>query len=108
MALASETVLTALDHFIRAGGGSRGARAILDAEGAARPEAAGVPLDAFRFRPEREADRAGQLVVARDGDGFRVTARPNRPFDETARSVFERDWPDWLTGGIFGGEDRTG
>ena len=33
MALASEAVLAALDHFIRHGGGSRGARAICDPDG---------------------------------------------------------------------------
>ena len=37
MALASEAVLAALDHFIRNGGGSRGARAIRDPEGESLP-----------------------------------------------------------------------
>ena len=30
-----------------------------------------------------------------------ITTRPNRAFDEGAKSFFERDWPDWLTGRIF-------
>lgn len=101
MALASEAVLAALDHYVRAGGGSRGARAILDAEGGSLPQTAGGSLDAYRFRAERGTDRAEQFVVAREGDGFRITSRPNRAFDENARSFFERDWPDWLTGRIF-------
>lgn len=101
MALASEAVLTALDTFIRAGGGSRGARAVLDGKGEALPQSAGGPLETYRFRAERYADREEQLVVRRDGDDFRVTARPNRRFDETARSFFERDWPDWLSGRVF-------
>lgn len=105
-ALASEAVLTALDHFIRSGGGSRGARAILDGAGDMLPQASGGGLDAYRFRAEREADRAEQLTVVRDGDGFRVMPRPNRSFDETARSFFERDWPGWLTGRVYDlGED---
>ena len=101
MALASEAVLTALDAYIRAGGGSRGARAILDAKGASLPLAADGPLDAYRFRVERDGDRDEQLLVRLEGDGFGVASRPNRPFDEAARSFFERDWPDWLTGRIF-------
>jgi succinate dehydrogenase / fumarate reductase flavoprotein subunit len=101
MALASEAVLAALSFFIRTGGGSRGARAICDGGGDAVPEAAVGPLEAYRFRAEREADKSVQLVVRRDGDGFRVSTRVNRAFDETARSFFERDWPDWLTGRIY-------
>ena len=100
-ALASEAVLTALDRYIAVGGGSRGARAILDAAGSSLPEAASGPLEAYRFRAEREADRAEQLVVRREGEGFRVTPRPNRRFDESAGSFFERDWPDWLTGRVY-------
>jgi hypothetical protein len=100
-ALASEAVLTALDHYIRAGGGSRGARAILDVAGASLPEAPRGPLEAYRFRAERDGDRNEQLVVRREGDGFAVEARPNRPFDESTRSFFERDWPAWLTGRIY-------
>ncbi|PZQ48352.1 MAG: oxidoreductase [Rhodovulum sulfidophilum] len=101
MALASEAVLTALDHFIGAGGGSRGARAIRAADGAAVPMAAGGPLEDYRFRLERDADRAEQILIRLEDGAFRVATRPNRPFDASARAFFERDWPDWLTGRIF-------
>jgi len=101
MALASEAVLAALDHFIRAGGGSRGARAILDPQGQSLPRTAGGPLEACRFRTERAADRQEQIVVRLDGDRFSVTTRPNRQLDEGARSFFERDWTAWLTGRVF-------
>ncbi len=101
MARASEAVLAALDHYIRAGGGSRGARAILDPAGTCRPDAAGGPLEDVRFRAERPADREEQIVVRAEDGGLTVSTRPNRPFDETAKSFFERDWPDWLTGRIF-------
>ena len=101
MARASEAVLAALDHYIRNGGGSRGARAILDPAGACRPDAAGAPLEDVRFRAERPADREEQIVVRAESGGLTVTTRPNRAFDETAKSFFERDWPDWLTGRIF-------
>ncbi len=102
MALASEAVLTALDHFVRNGGGSRGARAICDPDGESLPHVRQGPLEAFRFRREREAHRAEQIVVRFDGKDFHVSSRANRPFDESARSFFERDWPAWLTGEIYG------
>ena len=101
MARVSEAVLTALDAYVRAGGGSRGARAILDPAGPCCPDTAGGPLEAFRFRAERDTDRAEQIVVRAEAGGLTVATRPNRPFDETAKSFFERDWPDWLTGRIF-------
>ena len=100
-ALASEAVLMALDHYIRSGGGSRGARAIPDDAGSSLPETSSGPLAAYRFRVERDVDRGEQLLVRRDGDGFAVEARPNRTFDEKARSFFERDWPAWLTGRVY-------
>ena len=101
MALASEAVLTALDHYISAGGGSRGARAICDPEGQSLPQTRGGPFEKYRFRQQREEDRAVQIVIKRENGGFKIVTRPNRAFDENVRSFFERDWPEWLTGGIY-------
>ena len=101
MALASEAVLAALDHFIRNGGGSRGARAIRDPAGRSLPLARTGPLEDYRFREEDHAHRAEQTVVSFEGGEMVVCTRPNRAFDEKASSFFERDWPDWLTGRIF-------
>ncbi|MBY5660505.1 FAD-binding protein [Rhizobium leguminosarum] len=101
MALASEAVLSALDFFIRNGGGSRGARAICDAEGESLPLANSGPLQDYRFRKERPAQREQQIIVRLDGNEIRLSTRPNRSFDESARSFFERDWPAWLTGRIY-------
>lgn len=101
MALASEAVLAALDFFIRNGGGSRGARAICDAEGESLPLARSGPLQEFRFRKERQAHRDEQIVVCVDGETMAISTRPNRTFDESAKSFFERDWPAWLTGAIY-------
>lgn len=102
MALASEALLTALDHYIANGGGSRGARAICDADGDMVPSARLDDLQGYRFRQERIADKDQQIFVSFRNGEFLVSARPNRKFDESARSFFERDWPDWLTGHIFG------
>jgi hypothetical protein len=101
MALVSEAVLTALDHYIAGGGGSRGARAILDPAGEGLPMSAEGPLEEVRFRLERPADRATQIVLRfRDGR-FHVAERPNRALDNGVRPFFERDWPAWLTGAIY-------
>ncbi|MGZ9720979.1 FAD-dependent oxidoreductase [Rhizobium miluonense] len=101
MALASEAVLGALDYFIRNGGGSRGARAICDPSGELLPVASSGPLEDYRFRKERDAHREEQIVVRLDNGAMAISTRPNRKFDESAKSFFERDWPAWLTGGIY-------
>lgn len=101
-ALASEAVLAALDHYLAQGGGSRGARAVCDAAGTEVPMSRGGPLEAYRFRPEREADRQVQLRVRREGDAWLVQAQPLRRLPAGERPFFEKDWPDFLTGAIYG------
>lgn len=101
MALASEAVLTALDFYIASGGGSRGARAICDPEGASLPLARTGPLPQARFRPERDQDKQSQIVICLKAGAFEITTRANRPYDAEAKSFFERDWPAWLTGAIY-------
>ncbi|WP_136442467.1 FAD-binding protein [Pacificoceanicola onchidii] len=101
MALASEAVLTALNQYIAAGGGSRGARAICDPEGESLPQSVNGPLPDVRFRAEREKDMQSQLIVRLVGTDLTVSERPNRRIDEASKSFFERDWPAWLTGGIY-------
>lgn len=104
MALASEAVLTALDHYISQGGGSRGARAICDAAGESLPMSAAGPLDAFRFRAERPQDRETQILIGAGPQGLRLWQRKNRPHDPASKPFFERDWPAWLTGAIHEAE----
>lgn len=101
MAIASEAVLTALDHYIRHGGGSRGARAICDPNGDAVPETRTGPLRDFRFRMETSEDHAKQILVRLVNGSIHISERPNRVFDESAKSFFERDWPAWLTGAVY-------
>ena len=101
MAQASEAVLAALDFYIANGGGSRGARAICDPDGTALPEARTGSLPEVRFRPERENDKHAQILVRMQDGRMIITTRPNRALDENAKSFFERDWPAWLTGGIY-------
>jgi succinate dehydrogenase / fumarate reductase, flavoprotein subunit len=101
MALVSEAVLTALDHYIATGGGSRGARAICDPAGDAVPDSANGPLEDYRFRAERPEQRSEQLVLRMQGSEMEISTRPNRTYDEAAKLFFERDWPNWLTGAVY-------
>jgi succinate dehydrogenase / fumarate reductase flavoprotein subunit len=101
MALLSEAVLAALDHYIASGGGSRGARAILDPAGEGLPLSAQGPLEDVRFRAERAEDRDRQIVVRFRQGRFEVSERPIRALDGAGRPFFERDWPAWLTGAIY-------
>lgn len=101
MAVASEAVLAALDYFIANGGGSRGARAICDENAESLPLSRSGPLEEFRFRKEQDEHRREQIVVRAGRKGMEIWTRPNRTFDETAKSFFERDWPAWLTGAIY-------
>ncbi|WP_226781358.1 FAD-dependent oxidoreductase [Oceaniglobus trochenteri] len=105
MALASQAVLAALDHFIAAGGGSRGARAICDPAGECVPSVPGKTLEGYRFRIEKPEHQDEQLIVRMQGGEIQVTPRPVRRMPGDAKSFFERDWPDWLTGRIH---DCTG
>jgi hypothetical protein len=108
MALVSEAVLTALDHYIASGGGSRGARAILDPAGEGLPQSAQGPLEDVRFRAERAEDRDRQIVLRYRQGRFEVTERPTRRMDATGRPFFERDWPAWLTGAIYHDAGQAG
>ncbi len=104
MALCSEAVLAALDAYIGAGGGSRGARALCDAAGGATPQSRLGPLDDYRFRTERESDRERQIVVRWEGGRFVCETRPIRRRDRARTAYFERDWPEFLSGAIYRGE----
>ena len=101
MALASEAVLTALNHYITAGGGSRGARAICDPKGGSLPLSVKGPLNDVQFRAEREEDKGNQIIIRMEGTQFDCMNRKNRKFDDSTKSFFERDWPAWLTGSIY-------
>jgi succinate dehydrogenase/fumarate reductase flavoprotein subunit len=103
MALCSEAVLAALDAYIRGGGGSRGARALCDPEGSATPQSRLGPLQDYRFVAERAEDRERQIVVRREAERFVCETRTIRRRDR-AKAYFERDWPEFLSGGIYRGE----
>ena len=106
LALVSEAVLASLNAYLSEGGGSRGARAICDPEGADVPMIRLGPLEPFRFRAERAEDRAGKMFARLDCDGFVCDSRPIRRRDGAKAAYFERDWGRFLSGAIFEGDDH--
>ena len=102
MAIASEAVLTALDFYIQGGGGSRGARAICDPAGEWTPMTQTGALAEFRFLPERKQDREVRIFVRYDNGRFSCEVRPIRRRARDDPAFFERDWPRFLTGAIYG------
>jgi len=101
MALASEAVLTTLDAYLSRGGGSRGARAISDPQGTDVPVTRTGPLEAFRFRTERKQDRAEKIAIRFENGAFVCSFQPVRRHDHGQAAYFERDWAEFLTGGIY-------
>lgn len=96
MAWVSEAVLTALDHYIKNGGGSRGARAICSDVGTRCPEASVEDLSRFRFIEEQPKDREEKLVVSRGEDTFKIEARSVNLKPEVKREFFEKGWGPYL------------
>jgi len=96
MVWVSEAVLAALDHYIRHGGGSRGARAICSDEGTRTPEARIEDLSRFRFVVERDKDRQEKIIVSREGDGIRIRTIPVDLEPKVQREFFEKGWGAYL------------
>lgn len=108
MALTSEAVLAALDHYIAQGGGSRGARALCSAAGTEVPATRTGPLEAYRFLPEQEADRQRQIRVRYDGARFDVRDVALRDIERLDGIYFEKNWAAFLTGAIYRAGDALG
>ena len=100
MALTSEAVLTALDHYVAAGGGSRGARAYCSSDGVDVPQARARDVSSFRFRREKTAHREHKLTVRVVDGTCVVSVTPLRQLDDLGRIFFEKNWGNFLTGKI--------
>ncbi len=100
-ALLSEAVLTALDSYVQAGGGSRGARAYCDGSGTKVPAAKAVDCAGYRFREERPEHRSEKLTVRWNGS-FAVTRSALRGMEDPAKIFFEKNWSPYLTGAVYG------
>ncbi|MDV5358163.1 FAD-binding protein [Enterobacter asburiae] len=101
LALTSSAVLTMLEQYVRDGGGSRGARIILDSKGECVPQIRSGACEAWRFRPERDEDKHYKLTVRYHEESFILEKKPLRELPDLSKNYFERSWPDFLTGKIF-------
>lgn len=101
MALASEALLVALETYIARGGGSRGARMLCSAQGDVAPQTREGVLSEFRFLSEKVEHRQEQLQVTWRNGGFVVEPRALRTLDDLSTIFFEKNWPDYLTDGIY-------
>jgi succinate dehydrogenase / fumarate reductase, flavoprotein subunit len=100
-AIASEAILTALDFYLKQGGGSRGARTVCSSHGDRVPRACSGFLEDARFISERGEDRTKQIHVRFERGAFVCTTHPIRRRDRNDQPFFERDWQDYLTGAIY-------
>ncbi len=101
MALVSEAVLRALEAYVRQGGGSRGARALCSEHGTLVPQTRRGPLESYRFIPESADHRAEQIHVRLTDSRFAITRRSIRRLASMKAVHFEKNWPDYLNGGIY-------
>ncbi|TCL06270.1 FAD-dependent oxidoreductase [Sodalis ligni] len=99
--LTSSAVLKMLTDYIAAGGGSRGARIILDDKGAAVPEGRTGKIEKWRFRAEREEDKNIKYLIKWQDDKFCHWQRPIREINNLDEIFFEKNWPDFLIGNIY-------
>jgi succinate dehydrogenase/fumarate reductase flavoprotein subunit len=105
-ALCSEAVLTALDHYVSGGGGSRGARALCSPDGTELPLARTVDLGAYRFIEQREEDRETRIVLEYESGSFTVRERGLRGMEDPAGIFFEKNWASYLAGAIYNRDFR--
>ncbi len=98
MALTSAAVLTQLTHYIDAGGGSRGARIILDRDGNSIPQTRNGFCDAWRFRSERTEDKKDKLLIHYCNGIFHVRETPIREFPIIRGIWFEKTGLVFLMG----------
>ena len=102
MALLSEAVLSALDYFIRQGGGSRGARMLCAEQGENAPDTRLGTLADYRFLAEKDAHKQEKILLRYDPEkGMTVYTRPLRGIEDTGKIHFEKNWGAYLTGDIY-------
>ncbi|NRA37220.1 MAG: FAD-binding protein [Planctomycetes bacterium] len=101
MALSSEAVLAALDHYSDNGGGSRGARAMCSADGEVGLEAHDEDLSAFRYIREREEDKTQKIMVQYIDQQMQISEQSVRDYEDPNIIFFEKNWHHYLTDNIY-------
>lgn len=101
LALTSTAILTVLDHYVTAGGGSRGARMVLDANGECLPLTRRGAIEAWRFRPEKNRDKECKITVQYHQTQWVIADKKLRSLADIKNNYFEKNWPDFLCGEIY-------
>ena len=101
MALTSAAVLTQLTHYIDAGGGSRGARIIIDYYGEGLPQTRQGAIEQWRFRLEAENERESRATIQLNNGEFIITRHKIRQTSNFKNNYFEKNWPEFLLGDIY-------
>jgi len=100
-ALTSEAVLTTLNHYIKSGGGSRGARAICSSKGTVIPSSNKNHLEEYRFIEEKESQRKFKNVLEFNGTDFSISEIPLRDMEDPSTIFFEKNWGNYLVEDIY-------
>lgn len=95
MALTSAAVLTQLTHYIDAGGGSRGARMVIDPQGKCLPQTRRGVKEEWRFRSELAEDKNHKLTIQYSQGSFITEVKSLRMQPCINGIYFEKNWPDF-------------
>ncbi|HFM5199956.1 TPA: FAD-binding protein, partial [Escherichia coli] len=98
MSLTSAAVLTQLTHYIDAGGGSRGARMIIDPQGECLPQTRQGTIEHWRFRLEKNHEKELRTTIQLNNGDFVVTKKKVRQKSNLKNNYFEKKWPNFLLG----------
>ncbi|EFO4253915.1 FAD-binding protein [Escherichia coli] len=101
MSLTSAAVLTQLTHYIDAGGGSRGARMIIDPQGECLPQTRQGTIEHWRFRLEKNHEKELRTTIQLNNGDFVVTKKKVRQKSNLKNNYFEKKWPNFLLGDIY-------
>ncbi len=66
------------------------------------PKARSADLEAYRFLEERRADQGLKIALQYRDGAFEVHQRALRGMEDPQKIYFEKNWPAWLTGRIYG------
>jgi succinate dehydrogenase/fumarate reductase flavoprotein subunit len=102
-ALTAEAVLNCLNHYIKSGGGSRGARALCSREGSEIPETRLGHLNEFRFIAEKDEHKSEKVVIKLDPktNDFVTFEKQIREMEDPGTIFFEKNWGNYLTEKIY-------
>jgi succinate dehydrogenase / fumarate reductase, flavoprotein subunit len=100
-ALTSQAVLTSLNHYIKNGGGSRGARAICSQKGTLTPGARNLNLNEYKFIDETDSDRKKKISLKFSDGDFQIEEISIREMEDPGIIFFEKNWSSYLTEEIY-------